>query len=152
MNAEPQDVLSREAVRLGCRATDKDDAIRQCGAVLVEIGAVAAPYTDAMIEREKSISTYLGEYVAIPHGTDAGRVHVNRPALSVLGFPDGVDWNGNTVHVAVAIASSGNQHLSVLQSLAGVLSDADKARRLREATDVDEVLKLLAPVSEDDED
>jgi mannitol/fructose-specific phosphotransferase system IIA component len=143
-------VLSAEAVRLGLPATDKEDALRQCGAVLVEIGAADAAYADAILERERSVSTYMGEGFAIPHGTDASREHIHRAALAFLQFPEGVDWNGKDCYVCIAIASRSNEHIGILQSLAMVLSDADSARRLRETTSVEEVLELLTAEDEDD--
>ena len=93
------------------RAADRDDAIRRCGAALVEIGAVDPAYVDTMLEREHSISTYVGEGVAIPHGTLAGKDAVHRDALAVLRFPDGVDWGGEPVSVCVGIAAQGDGHI-----------------------------------------
>jgi mannitol/fructose-specific phosphotransferase system IIA component len=145
-------ILGSDAVRLGLTATDKEDALRQCGAVLVEIGAASQEYADAILEREQSVSTYMGEGVAIPHGTDASREHIIRAALAVLQFPDGVDWNGKQVLLCIAIASRSDEHISILQSLATVLSDKESAQRLRETTDVNEVLELLAPEDEEDDD
>lgn len=150
---QARQVLAADAVRLGLTATDKWDALRQCGMVLVEIGAAEPAYAEAILEREQSVSTYMGEGFAIPHGTDASRVHINRTALAFLQFPDGVDWSGKTCYVAIAIASRTTEHIGLLQALALVLSDPDPARRLRETTRVDEVLALLAedPDSEDDD-
>src|SRR5215831_10370671 len=87
-------VLDARAIRLDAQATDRDDAIRQCGQMLVSVGAVDATYVEAMLERERSISTYVGEGVAIPHATAAGKSAVARDALAVLRFPAGVDWGG----------------------------------------------------------
>lgn len=151
MSPDTTHVLTSDAVRLGLTATDKLDALRQCGAVLVDLGAASEEYAAAILEREESVSTYLGEGVAIPHGTDASRAFINRAALAVLQFPDGVDWNGNTVRCCIAIASRTDEHIGILQSLATVLSDADKAARLRETDDVGEVLALLAPSDEDED-
>ena len=145
-------VLSTEAVRLGLSATDKEDALRQCGAVLVEIGAAGPAYADAILEREQSVSTYMGMGFAIPHGTDASREHINRAALAFLQFPDGVDWNGKECQVCIAIASKSDEHIGILQSLAMVLSDPPSAQRLRETTSIDEVLELLAPRDDEDDD
>jgi mannitol/fructose-specific phosphotransferase system IIA component len=145
-------VLTAGAVRLGLTATDKEDALRQCGAVLVEIGAAGPAYADAILEREQSVSTYMGEGFAIPHGTDASRVHINRAALAFLQFPDGVDWNGKECFVCIAIASKSDEHIGILQSLAMVLTDKESAQRLRETTSVDEVLELLTVDDEEDDD
>ncbi|HEX4724571.1 MAG TPA: PTS sugar transporter subunit IIA [Pseudonocardiaceae bacterium] len=137
------EVLTADAVRLGRTAVDKNDAVSQCGALLVEIGAVEPPYQAAMHEREASMPTYIGEGVAIPHGTDESRRHVLRTALGVLQFPAGVDWDGNEVTVCIAIAADGDQHIRLLSALAVVLLDPAKAARLRNADDVDTVLELL---------
>ncbi|WP_067604145.1 PTS sugar transporter subunit IIA [Nocardiopsis listeri] len=140
-------VLDADAVRLGRTARDRADAIDQCGALLVELGAVDPGYVTAMHEREASIPTFVGEGVAIPHGTDASRSLVRKAALAVVQFPEGVDWGGPTVHVAIGIAASGEEHLRVLSSLAGVLTDPERAARLRSADDPDEVIELLAPAA-----
>lgn len=141
-------LLDRDAVRLGLRASDRFEAIAQAGQALADIGAVDSPYIEAMAERERSLSTYLGEGFALPHGTDASRVHVRRAAIAVLQFPDGVDWGGQPVHVAIAVASASDEHVAILAQVAGVMSDAASATRLREATDPGEVLELLAVEAE----
>ncbi|WP_433072978.1 PTS sugar transporter subunit IIA [Dactylosporangium sp. CA-052675] len=137
------DLLARDAIRLGERAGSRDEAIRRCGAVLVEIGAVGPAYVEAMLERERSVSTYIGEGVAIPHGTLNSKETVVRDALAVLAFPGGVDWDGEDVRVCVAIAAAGDGHVDILAALAEILMDPDQAARLRAATSADEVLDLL---------
>jgi mannitol/fructose-specific phosphotransferase system IIA component len=146
-------VLTSDTIRVGQRASDRDDAIRQCGRLLVEAGAVEEPYAAAMLERELSISTYMGEGVAIPHGTDASRRHVLRTTVAVLQFPDGVDWGGaGTVYVCIAIASSGEEHLPLIAALAQVLLTADRAAELRTAASAERVLALLQPSPEENDE
>jgi mannitol/fructose-specific phosphotransferase system IIA component len=140
---EAPGVLTAEAVRLGLRAADQADALRQCGSVLVEVGAARPAYADAILERERLVSTYMGMGFAIPHGTDASREHIHRAGLAFLQFPAGVEWNGKECRVCIAIASRSDEHIGILQSLATVLSDPRLARRLRETPRVDEVLELL---------
>ena len=89
------EILSRETIRLGLTATDKTDAITQCGSLLVAVGAVTQPYADAMFEREHQVPTYLGEGVAIPHGTNESREHIQRTCLGFLQFPGGVTGTAN---------------------------------------------------------
>ncbi|PRY02250.1 PTS sugar transporter subunit IIA [Allonocardiopsis opalescens] len=145
MRTEPTGpgVLAAEAIRLGLSAADQADAIAQCGRVLLEIGAVEEPYPATMHERERSVSTFVGEGIAIPHGTDAGRAYVRRTALAVLQFPAGVDWGGNDVRLCVAIAASGDEHVGVLAALANALLEPGVARSLREAADPEAVLAVL---------
>lgn len=139
-------VLPKQGIRLGLTAADKWDAVEQCGALLLELGAVEPEYPPTMVERERSVSTYLGEGVAIPHGTDAARALVRRTTLGVLQFPRGVDWNGGRVHLCVAIAAKGDEHITVLSALARILSEPRQAERLRTATTVEAVHQLLASV------
>lgn len=142
------EVLRKDAIRLGQSAVDKWDAIKQAGALLDELGAVEPGYPEAMLERERSVSTFVGEGVAIPHGTDASRALVRRTTLGVLQFPAGIDWGGQPVTLCVAIAAKGDEHVSVLSALAQILMEPDKAARLRTSDDVDEVYEMLAAIGE----
>ena len=142
------DVLPREAVRLGLSASGKDEAIRLAGQTLIGIGAADDAYVQGMLDRELQVSTFMGNGVAIPHGTNESRVHIKKAALGFLQFPGGVDWNGKTVYVAIPIASNSDEHVGILSALAVVLADKSKAERLRTTTSVDEVLDLLAPEEE----
>jgi mannitol PTS system EIIA component len=137
------ELLARDAIRLDERAGSRDEAISRCGAVLVEVGAVTPAYVDAMLAREQSVSTYIGEGVAIPHGTLNSKELVQRDALAVLRFPDGVDWDGFDVRVCVAIAAAGDGHVDILAQLASVLMDPEQAQRLRESTSADDVITIL---------
>jgi mannitol PTS system EIIA component len=143
-------LLDPAAIHLGLRAGDRFDAVAQAGRALVAIGAVDEPYVDAMLERERSLSTYLGEGFALPHGTDASRVHVRRPAIAVLQFPEGVSWDGEPVKVAIAVASATNEHVRILAQVAGVMADPDRGEQLRTATDPQLVLELLQPELEEE--
>jgi len=145
-------LLSEPSIRLDSTAADRFDAVRQCGAALLDAGAVDESYIDAMLERERTVSTFVGEGVAIPHGTLAGKEAVKKDALVVLRFPDGVDWDGNAVQVCVGIAAAGGGHIALLSQLAEILLDPEKADQLRNATTSDQVYALLTPDDEDDED
>lgn len=138
-------LLAESSIRLDLTATDQEDAIRQTGAALLEADAIDASYIDAMLERERSVSTFVGEGVAIPHATLAGKNSVKKDALVVLRFPDGVDWDGDDVRVCVGIAARGNGHIALLSQLAVILLDVDKAAALRAATTSAEVYALLKP-------
>jgi PTS system mannitol-specific IIA component len=143
-------LLAEDSIRLDCSATDRFDAVRQCGAALVAAGAVDETYVDAMIQREETVSTFVGEGVAIPHGTLAGKEAVKHDALVVLRFPEGVDWDGNAVSVCVGIAAAGGGHIALLSQLAEILLDPAKAERLRSASSADEVYALLTPDEDED--
>ncbi|MEV0594889.1 PTS sugar transporter subunit IIA [Nonomuraea cavernae] len=137
------DLLDLRAVLLHERAADRDEAIRRCGRALVDVGAVTEPYVEAMLERERTLSTYVGEEVAIPHGTAAAKEVVRHDAICIVRFPDGVDWDGERVTLCVGIAAKGDGHVPLLAALADILLDPERARALREATEVHQVVKEL---------
>lgn len=140
---DPALLLPETSVRLDATADDRFDAVRQCGAALVEAGAVESSYIDSMVEREQSVSTYLAEGVAIPHGTLAGTHAVLRDALVVLRFPAGVRWQDEDVRVCVGIAATRGGHVALLSQLAELLLDPVRAQRLRSAGRPAEVVALL---------
>jgi PTS system mannitol-specific IIA component len=142
------DLLAPGSVRLASSADDWEAAVRQVGELLVAAGAVAPGYIDLMLERDRDVSTFVGEGFAIPHGTLAGRDLVERDALAVVQFPDGVDWHGERVEMCVGIAAAGGSHVPILAQLAEILMEPDQAEALRTAATVDAVFTHLTPSPE----
>lgn len=137
-------LLDERSVSFAAAAATRDEAIVQAGEALVAAGAVDAGYVATMLDRERSVPTYMGEGVAIPHGTLAGKELVHRDALSFLRFPAGVDWDGHQVVVAIGIAAQGDGHVDVLARLAEVLLDPDSAEALRTVASLDALKEILA--------
>lgn len=144
------ELLDRGTVRLDATATGREDAIRQCGEALVRAGAVDPAYVEAMLERERSVSTYVGEGVAIPHGTLDSKDTVRHDAVSFVRFPGGVEWDEHRVVLCIGIAARGDGHVRLLSELAQILLDPDRARALRETEDIDEVVRLLQPTGQEE--
>jgi PTS system mannitol-specific IIC component len=140
------DVLRDDAIVLNGTAASRDEAITEAGLLLVASGAVEASYVDAMHEREKSVSTHMGNLLAIPHGTNEAKTSIRRTAISFVRYPDGIDWNGKPAEFVVGIAGAGNDHLALLSQLAGVFVDADQVERLRQATTVADIRAVLSGV------
>jgi PTS system mannitol-specific IIA component len=103
-----------------------------------------------MLQRERSISTYVGEGVAIPHGTLDGKDSVRHDAVSFVRFPDGVAWDEHQVVLCIGIAARGDGHVRLLSELAQILLDPERAQALRETNDIDEVVRLLQPAGEEE--
>jgi PTS system mannitol-specific IIA component len=143
------DVLTPSHIKVPGEARSKDDAIREAGQLLVDSGAVSPAYVDAMFEREKSVSTYMGNFLAIPHGTNEAKDSISRSAISVVRYDQPIDWNGNDVRFAVGIAGVENGHLEILGKIAIVFSDSDEVDKLLAAGSADELYQLLQAVNED---
>lgn len=136
-------ILTADLVRLSGRATSRDDAIREVGAMLVGSGAVDASYVDSMLEREQSVSTYMGNQLAIPHGTNEAKAAIHRTAMAFVRYPDGIDWNGKPATFVIGIAGAGDDHLTLLSSVAKVFLDKGQIAALERATSAQEVLAVL---------
>jgi PTS system mannitol-specific IIA component len=143
------DILALSHVKVPGSATSKDDAIREAGQILVDAGAVTPAYVDAMFEREKSVSTYMGNYLAIPHGTNESKDTITRSALSVVRYDQPIDWDGNEVRFSVGVAGVEGGHLEILNKIAIVFSDMDEVEKLIAAQSAEEVYELLHAVNED---
>ena len=141
--ASLSELLSDASIDLSAAAENRDDAVRLVGALLAASGSVAEEYTGAMLEREASVSTFVGEGIAIPHATLAGKETVHRDAIAVALFPDGVEWGTERVTVAIGIAARGRGHIGLLSRLARTLLDPAVAGRLREATSIAQVRAVL---------
>lgn len=138
-------IISLATVRLGAAASDKADAIRQAGALLLEAGCVTPAYIAGMLERERSMSTYLGNGIAIPHGQFESRSEVRRAGISVVQIPAGVEWEpGERAFLVIGIAATEDEHLGVLANLAEVLEDPEAAAQLVAATDPTMIVERLS--------
>jgi PTS system mannitol-specific IIC component len=145
--AAPSDILVADSVSLNGRATTRHAAIDEAGRLLLDRGAVDEGYIAAMHEREESVSTYMGSFLAIPHGTNAAKDHIMKSAVSVIRYPDGIDWNGKQVKFVVGVAGINNEHLQILSSIAKVFTNKAQVAQLEAATSVEEVLDLFGKVN-----
>lgn len=138
-------ILSVERIQLNAVATDRTDAIRKAGDLLVRSGCVMPEYVEGMLKRETTMSTYLGSGVAIPHGVYENKDHILQTGISVLQLPQGVEWDedGEPVHLVIGIAASSDEHVGVLASLAEAVEDEAILNEMVHATDPNVILKYL---------
>ncbi|EAC2144992.1 HPr family phosphocarrier protein [Salmonella enterica subsp. enterica] len=136
--------LSVQDIHPGEQAGNKEEAIRQIAAALAQAGNVTGGYVDGMLAREQQTSTFLGNGIAIPHGTTDTRDQVLKTGVQVFQFPQGVTWGeGQVAYVAIGIAASSDEHLGLLRQLTHVLSDDSVAEQLKSATTAEELRALL---------
>ena len=136
-------VLDLDRIRLGGTARTRDDAIREVGALLVDSGSVTQAYADAMFDREEAVSTYMGNLLAIPHGTNEAKDGILHSALAVIRYDEPLDWNGNPVRFVVGIAGKGDEHLGILSGVAIAFSDEATVEKLLAASTPQDVVDLI---------
>lgn len=136
--------LSESNIHLNANAIDKQQAIEMAASALVQAGNVENGYLQGMLARELQTSTFLGNGIAIPHGTLDTRSMVKKTGVQVFQFPQGIEWGeGNIAYVVIGIAARSDEHLSLLRQLTHVLSDGDTAAKLAKITDVAEFRAIL---------
>ena len=141
-------ILNEENILLNQQFDNKTDAIKASGQILVDKGYVEASYIDAMMQREELSSTYMGNFVAIPHGTEDAKSAVLNSGLSVIQVPGGVDFGGgNIVKFLIGIAGKGDEHLEILSKIAIVLSEEENVEKLVQAQSKEEIIELLSEVN-----
>ncbi|MEN4450081.1 PTS mannitol transporter subunit IICBA [Mycobacterium sp. SM3041] len=137
-------VLSLDSIVLAGSATTAEAAITEAGNLLVSAQAVDVSYVDAMHEREKSVSTYMGNGLAIPHGTNDAKSAIRHSGISFVRYPEPIDWNGKPAEFVVGIAGAGKDHMALLTRIAQVFLNKDEVERLRRASTPEEVRAVLS--------
>ena len=137
-------VLHPDYIRLGLDAVDRDAAIAAAGELLKERGLATDEYVASMHDREATVSTFLGNGVALPHGTYEAKGAVTGTGVVVMQYPDGIDWGNGTAHLVIGLAAQGEEHVQVLSQLADVLQDEVLAKELWTSADQDFVYNTLS--------
>lgn len=141
-------VLAKDNILLNQKVSSKEEAIRLAGKLLVERGNVEPAYVEKMLEREEITSTFMGNFVAIPHGTDDAKKEVKESGISIIQVPEGVDFgSGNIVKLVFGIAGKGNEHLDILSKIAISVSEMENVEKLVAATSVESIIALFEGVN-----
>jgi mannitol/fructose-specific phosphotransferase system IIA component len=144
-----------ETVKLNAPATDKESAIKLAGELLVKAGHVSPAYVEGMLAREQTMSTYIGNGVAIPHGQFDDKGNIHSTGISVVQFLDGIQWDDDDedekAYLVIGIAATADEHVGVLTNLAEAIEEPDDAEKLTRATDPMEIIERLSRPQEENE-
>ncbi|PFG02735.1 PTS sugar transporter subunit IIA [Bacillus sp. es.036] len=143
-----KEILSTENVLLNETAATKEEAIRMAGQILVDNGYVDESYLEQMQEREKITTTYMGNSVAIPHGTEDAKKAVKHSGLSIIQLREGVDFGGgNIAKIIIGIAGKDNEHLEILSQIAIVCSEEENVEELIQADSKETLISMFNEVN-----
>lgn len=137
-------VIDENGIRLNQPRVSKEEAIRAAGALLVAQGCVDESYVDAMVEREKLVSTYMGMGLAIPHGTSDAKGSVKKTGIVLVQYPEGVSFGDEDAQLVFGIAGIGDEHLDLLAKICAALEDEAVLEKMKTTGDVSWILKQLA--------
>ncbi|MBR2564124.1 MAG: PTS sugar transporter subunit IIA [Paenibacillus sp.] len=136
-------MLTTDKVIMNATAQDKYEAIRMAGQILKDAGHITAEYIDKMIEREEIVSTYVGNGLAIPHGTKESKTFILSTGISVIQFPQGIDFGEEKAYMVIGIAAQGGEHMEILTSIAVICAEEENMEALRHAKTAEEVITIL---------
>ncbi len=137
-------ILKKESIILGAEPVNKSKAIEMAGQLLINGGYVTSEYIIGMKEREEKVTTYIGNGVAIPHGTSESKEYIQKSGISFIQFPDGFDFGtGEKCYLVIGIAGKGNDHMKILQNLAIICQEEEEIKKLINATSKEVIINKL---------
>lgn len=128
------ELLKLENIRLGCKPGKKEEVIREVGQILCDSGYVDENYIDAMLKRELTFATNIGNGIALPHGVEEAKKDIKSSGIAVMVFPEGTDWGGEQVKLVIGIAGVGEDHLAILATIADRLADPKDVDRITDCS------------------
>ncbi|MEC0182930.1 PTS sugar transporter subunit IIA [Paenibacillus peoriae] len=136
-------IMSIDKVKMNATAKDKYEAIRMAGQILLDAGHITSEYIDKMLEREEIVSTYIGNGLAIPHGTKESKTLIQSTGISIIQFPQGVDFGEEKAYMVIGIAAQGGDHMEILTGIAMVFAEEENMDKLRNAVTPQEIIDLF---------
>jgi len=142
------DILKKDNIILNAEFNNKTEAIKQAGEVLFQQGYVTEQYIELMLKREESVSTYIGNNLAIPHGTENSNEEIIKSGISIIQIPNGVDFGSNSLaYVVMGIAGKDNTHLDMLSEIALICSEEENIISMKEAQNKEDIMNILSSLS-----
>ena len=137
-------IFSADKIMVNASIATKQEAITLAGQILVQAGHVDESYIGKMFEREELLTTYLGNGVAIPHGTNEAKQFIKSSGISIIQVPNGVDFGkGNIAYLIIGIAGVGDEHLDILSNIAIVCSEEENVKEIIKAKTKAEIIEIF---------
>ncbi|TDW20811.1 PTS system D-mannitol-specific IIA component (Fru family) [Breznakia blatticola] len=136
-------ILHKDCIEINCKKVDRKQAIDDIGQTLLEAGFIEAEYIEGMHKRDESLTTFIGNDIAIPHGEYEVKPFVKQTGLAVKIYPEPIDWNGNPVRVVIGIAAKDSDHIEILSNIAMKLGDMREVEELVNSCDIEYIHSTL---------
>lgn len=143
MMAENKEILKKEHILLNCKSVTSDAAIVSIGKMLMNAGYIKEPYIEGMLNRDHSLTTFIGNMIAIPHGEYEVKQYVDETGLAVMIYPDGIDWHNEEVKIVIGIAAKNDDHMEILANIATKLCEIEVVEKIVASQDVDYIYDVL---------
>lgn len=148
MENKQNDVLLKRNIRVRCTPCTSDEAILRTGRDLVESGYVEEGYLEGMLERDHSLSVFMGNKIALPHGEYDYKRFIKKSGIVVHVYPEPIDWHGEPVQLVIGLAGIGEDHVHILANVATVFGEEEEVDKVVKHQDVDVIYDLLTQEEE----
>ena len=139
--------IQKSLIKINQNFSNKEEAIKYCGSLLVDGGYVKPNYISAMIERDRELSVYMGNFIVIPHGTDELKKEVLKTGVAIVQVPRGVNFgtveNPKIATMLFGIAGIKEEHLELIQKISIFCADVDNVVKLADAQTIEEIAKYF---------
>lgn len=133
-------ILNENNIKVNGSATTQEEAINEVADILISKGYVTEDYREKMFEREKMTTTYMGNHLAIPHGTDDAKSEVIQSGVVLITYANPINWKGENVRLVIGIAGKDNEHLEIISSIAGVCYEEQNVMNILQANSAQAIL------------
>lgn len=141
-------IIAEENILLNQSFNTKEEAIQKAGELLLSSGYIKEAYIETMFEREKLSSTYIGNNIAIPHGTEEGKANILHSGISIIQVPEGVKFGDEIAKLVIAIAGKDNSHMEILSNIAILGSEIENVDKIVKATNKEDIMKLFGSLEQ----
>jgi mannitol/fructose-specific phosphotransferase system IIA component len=136
-------MLKLENIITNLPSEEREAAIRRCGKMLLEGGYIKERYIEGMIARDNAFTTAIGNCIAIPHGEKEYKVDIIKTGLVALTYPEGIDWNGQNVHIVIGIAAKGDEHIDILGNIVDIFDNEEDVKSFLQISDKEKIHSML---------
>lgn len=138
-------ILEREAILMGLETVSKEQALKEVAGHMAKLGYVRPEYEKFIFEREEQSTTYIGNYVAIPHGTSEGKQEILKTGIVIFQYPNGIDFgNGNIAYFLIGIAGKNNEHIEIISQISDVIEEEEEVLRLKDEKDFEKLYSVFS--------
>ncbi|CAL4325661.1 PTS system mannitol-specific EIICBA component [Buchnera aphidicola (Eriosoma grossulariae)] len=138
--------ISKKNIFIGQKASSKIEVIKFIGSQLIKQGYVNSEYVDAMLEREKISPTWIGQSIALPHGTLKSKDSILRTGMIFCQYPQGIVFGDNiedVAYIVIGIAAKNNEHMQLVNNITNILDDEKIIKKLSHTNKIKDILNIF---------
>lgn len=138
------EIITEENLHLGCYANNKEHVLSMLNEAFQSKGYVNQDCLVFLIEREKQVSTFLGNGITLPHLPTSAKQIIVKTGIEIFQFPDGVIWDRkNIMFIAIGVIAKEKEHIDLLKEIVTIFSDEIISNVLSILTSKQDFLRIL---------